>query len=92
MASGAPRLRTAEGKINQVAERVKERRKELKLTQDALCARLASNTEGGWNADRMEIYRIEKGTRIVSDLEMLALAQALECMPDWLFLGKIGAT
>ena len=37
----------------------------------------------------MEIYRIEAGTRIVSDLEMLALAQALECRPMWLFLGEM---
>lgn len=88
MARGAPRLRTADGKVNQVAGRVRTRRKALKLTQDALCARLALETEGRWNADRMEIYRIEAGTRIVSDLEMLALARALECRPMWLFLGE----
>ena len=88
MARGAPRLRTAEGKVNQVAGRVRTRRRELKLTQDALCARLALETEGRWNADRMEVYRIETGTRIVSDLEMLALARALECRPMWLFVGE----
>ena len=66
MARGAPRLRTAQGKVNQVAGRVRLRRRELKLTQDALCARLALETQGGWNADRMEIYRIETGTRLVS--------------------------
>ena len=87
MARGAPRLRTPDGKVNQIAARVRERRIQLKLTQDALCARLALATGGEWNADRMEIYRIESGIRIVSDLEMLALAQALECQPAWLFLG-----
>jgi transcriptional regulator with XRE-family HTH domain len=87
MARGAPRLRTPDGKVNQIALRVRERRAQLKLTQDTLCARLALNTDGGWNADRMEIYRIECGIRIVSDLEMLALARALECDPSWLWLG-----
>ncbi len=89
MARGAPRLRTADGKVNQVGSRVRQRRTELKLTQDALCARLAMSTEGAWNADRMEIYRIEIGTRIVSDLELLALSQALECIPTWLLLGDM---
>ncbi|HLK55237.1 MAG TPA: hypothetical protein VKU00_01655 [Chthonomonadaceae bacterium] len=88
MARGAPRLRTPDGKVNQVAPRVRGRRMELKLTQDLLCARLATVTDGGWNADRMEIYRIESGDRIVSDLEILALAQALECTPLWLLLGE----
>src|SRR5579859_2983895 len=87
MARGAPRLRTPDGKVNQIAVRVRQRRSLLKLTQDALCARLAVATDGGWNADRMEIYRIEAGTRIVSDLELLALAHSLECDPVWLFLG-----
>lgn len=88
MARGSPRLRTPDGKLNQIALRVRERRKALGLTQDALCARLALHTDGAWNADRMEIYRIENGTRIVSDLETLALAEALECSPVWLLLGR----
>ena len=88
MARGSPRLRTPDGKLNQIASRVRERRATLRLTQDALCARLALNTDGAWNADRMEIYRIETGTRIVSDLEALALAEALECSPIWLLLGR----
>src|SRR5579883_3281473 len=87
MARGSPRLRTPDGKLNQIAERVRVRRSHLAMTQDALCARLALTTEGVWNPDRMEIYRIESGIRIVSDLEVMALAQALECNPAWLFLG-----
>jgi transcriptional regulator with XRE-family HTH domain len=88
MARGSPRLRTPDGKLNQISARVRERRTELRLTQDALCARVALNTDGAWNADRMEVYRIETGTRIVSDLEALALAKALECSPVWLLLGR----
>jgi transcriptional regulator with XRE-family HTH domain len=88
MARGSPRLRTPDGKLNQIASRVRERRNSLRLTQDALCARLALNTDGAWNADRMEVYRIETGTRLVSDLEVLALAEALECSPVWLLLAQ----
>lgn len=88
MASGAQRLRTADGRLNQIYSRVQERRRTLNLTQDALCARLALATDGAWNPDRMEIYRIEAGIRIVSDLELLSLAEALTCEPAWLLLGK----
>ncbi len=87
MARGNPRLRTEEGHINGISRRVRERREQIPLTQDALCARLAVATNGGWNADRMEIYRIESGIRTVTDLELRALATALECSPSWLFLG-----
>ncbi len=88
MARGAPRLRTADGRVNDIAERVRARRLELRLTQDGLCGRLAHVTAGAWNADRMEVYRIETGTRIVSDLELRALASALDCDPSWLLLGE----
>ena len=77
MPRGAPRLRTPEGKLNLVAARVRQRRMELKLTQDALCARLATVTDGAWIADRRDIFRIEDGRRSVHDLEIIALAEAL---------------
>ena len=63
MPRGSPRLRAPNGKMNLVYERVKERRLALKLTQDALCARLADVTEGEWIADRRDIFRIEDGRR-----------------------------
>jgi len=87
MAKGQARLRTSEGKLNQIAVRVRQRRNTLKLTQDGLCARLATATDGSWIADRMEIYRIETGLRIVSDLELFALAMALDCRVEWLLTG-----
>lgn len=87
MPRGAPRLRTPDNKINQLGGRVREQRAASKLTQDGLCARLAFVTGGAWNADEQEIFRIEKGVRIVSDLELLALARALDCDPCWLLLG-----
>lgn len=88
MPRGAPRLRTPDGKLNQIGTRVFSRRSELKLTQDAVCARLVEATDGGWNADRREIFRIEDGRRTVTDLEILALSRALNCEPGWLLTGE----
>jgi transcriptional regulator with XRE-family HTH domain len=79
MPRGAPRLRTSDNRQNLIGAQVKNRRGELKLTQDALCARLAAITHGRWNPTIFDIYRIESGRRIVSDLELLALSIALEC-------------
>jgi hypothetical protein len=91
MPRGAPRLRTPDGKLNLVAQRVRVRRAELSLTQDALCARLATATDGAWIADRRDIFRIEDGRRSVHDIELVALAQALECSTSWLLLGDLPA-
>ena len=87
MPRGSPRLRTSDQKKNQIGQRVRHRRARLRITQDALCARLADVTSGGWIPDRKEVFRIEDGQRIVSDLETLALAEALECSPCWLLTG-----
>jgi transcriptional regulator with XRE-family HTH domain len=87
MPKGDARLRARNGHRNQIAVRLKQRRNALKVTQEGLCARLAYVTGGAWNADRQEIVRIESGGRIVSDVELIALARALECHPCWLLLG-----
>jgi transcriptional regulator with XRE-family HTH domain len=79
MPTGAPRLRTPEGHLNSISYRLKARRKILKLTQDNLCGRLATATDGLWAPQWRDIVRIERGTRTVSDLELLALASALQC-------------
>ena len=92
MPRGAPRLRTVQGRINSVGERVEARTLQLKITQDMLCARLAEATQGGWIADRRDIYRIIRGQRIVSDLELVALAGALECDACWLLRGDDNET
>lgn len=87
MPRGHPRIRTPDNKINQLGERVRLSRDDLRLTQDELCARLADVTGGHWVADRRDIFRIENGKRMVSDLEILALANALDCDPGWLLTG-----
>lgn len=73
--------------MNLIGPRVFARRVALKLTQDAVCARLAAATGAVWNPDRREIFRIENGRRTVTDLEIIALAQALKCAPSWLLNG-----
>jgi transcriptional regulator with XRE-family HTH domain len=87
MPLGGPRLRAGDGRSNRCGERVKERRRGLKLNQEQLCARLEDMTDGAWAPDRLEVLRIERGSRIVSDVEVVALAQALECEACWLLLG-----
>jgi hypothetical protein len=79
MPHGAPRLRTSDNKQNIAGPHVRERRRHLQLTQDALCGRLALATNGEWNPTPGDIYRIEAQRRIVADLELVALAEALEC-------------
>jgi len=48
---------------------------------------LAWITKSAWNPGNQEVLRIEHGTRIVTDLEVIALAEALECNPCWLLTG-----
>ena len=88
MGRGPQKVRDEHGHMNQIAPRVQQRRRELDLTQDLLCARIADVTGGQWNPSRKDVGRIETGTRIVSDIEMLYLAQALSCTPCWLFIGE----
>jgi len=88
MPRGAPRLRTSEGKLNQLAARAVARRRELRLGQEDLCGRIARLTEGVWNPTWRDVQRIELGQRIVSDIELLVLARALDCSPCWLLTGQ----
>lgn len=89
MPRGGKRLRTETGRMNGVGVRVRERRHQLKLEQDELCARIARITGGGWNPAWQDMSRIENGFRTVTDLEVVAFAQALECSPFWLLTGQL---
>lgn len=88
MPQGGPRLRADDNKQNTVGERVAQRQRKLRLTQELLTARIAYVTEGGWNPTMKEVYRIEAGTRTVLDVELLALADALDCSACWLLTGQ----
>lgn len=87
MPQGGPRLRAEDGQLNRVGGRVRLRRKELKMQQRSLLGWLAFVTGGGWNPTPQEVLRIENGTRTVTDTEVVALAQALDCDPCWLLVG-----
>jgi transcriptional regulator with XRE-family HTH domain len=85
---------TVQGKRNQIGERMRERRKALRLTFRGLGGRVAAASDGlfddAWVPDDQELARIEKGRRVCSDLELVALARALECEPCWLLVGEAG--
>jgi len=87
MPRGGLRLRTGDGKMNDVGPRVRDRRHLLGLEQDELCARIARETDGGWNPGWQDMSRVENGVRTVTDLEVVALAKTLECSPCWLLTG-----
>lgn len=82
-----PRLRAADGKKNQIGERVKERSRALALTANAVCARIALVTKGEWNPGRQEVVKLMSGRRQVLDVEIVALSRVLEVDPCWLLLG-----
>ena len=76
------------GRMNAAGVRIKQRREELNLSQSDLCARLSDSTFAEFNPERRDIYRLEKGSRKISDVELLALALALDVSPMWLLVGS----
>ena len=87
MPTGPARLRTPDGKMNGLGERVEFQRRKQRLTQDELCGRIAFHSKGEWNPSRLDIVRVEQGRRLVTDLEVKMLAAALECSACWMLLG-----
>ena len=82
------RLRSAAGTKNEVGPRVKAQRKVENLDTDNLAARIRLQTEGAWDVGSQEIYKIEAGRRAVTDVELIALARALNCRPCYLLTGE----
>ena len=75
------RLLTLEGKYNICGDRVRMARESLKLSQEALAARIQLN---GHSLTQKAISRIETGVRVVPDYEIPLLADALKVSPLWL--------
>ena len=69
------------GKKNICGNRVKEARQKLRLSQEALAAKLQVE---GVNIERDSVSRIEIGTRFVADYELLALCSVLNVTPQFL--------
>lgn len=64
--------------MNAVGSQVRLRRKQLGAKLDAMCGRIATATGGVWVPTWRDLQRIERGERIVSDFELVALAAALD--------------
>ena len=69
------------GSKNICGKRIKEARKCLHLTQEALAAKLQV---AGINVERDSVSRMEIGTRFVADFELLILCQVLGVTPAYL--------
>ncbi len=69
------------GNKNICGKRIKEARTRLKLTQEALAARLQV---AGINVERDSVSRMEIGTRFVADFEILILCKVLDVTPAYL--------
>ena len=69
------------GSKNICGQRVKEARKNMKLSQEELAAKLQV---AGVNIERDSVSRIEIGTRFVADYELLVLCKILGVTPSYL--------
>ena len=69
------------GSKNICGQRVKEARKNLKLSQENLAAKLQTE---GVNIERDSVSRIEIGSRFVADYEILILSKILKVTPEYL--------
>lgn len=86
----APRIRAPlTNAFNLVGERVKAHCKTQKIRQNDLIAELATVTGGRWIATRLDITRLQNGTRSCTDSELVAIAVALDVDIIWLLTGDI---
>lgn len=79
------RINTPSVKKNIIGERLKSYRKQNKITQEDLAARLQTK---GLTLDRTAISKIERGERLVPDYEVVAIAKSLKVDIKWLLTGK----
>lgn len=79
------KINTPSTKKNIIGERLKTYRKQNKITQEDLAARLQIK---GLTLDRTAISKIERGERLVADYEVIALAKSLKVDVKWLLTGK----
>ena len=70
-----------EGKSNVSGDRVRELRLRRRLSQSALAAKMQTE---GVIVEQDVISRIESGTRLVTDYELLALTKIFDVSSDWI--------
>lgn len=64
-----------QNKFNMIGSKIKEIRKEQKLSQDFLCARMQTM---GFQISRSDISKIENGKKFIADFEVFGFAKALK--------------
>lgn len=64
-----------EGNFNIIGSRIKAIRKEEKITQEDLCARMQTM---GYQISRSDISKIENCNKFIADFEVLGFAKALK--------------
>ena len=79
------RINTPSLRKNIIGERLKIYRKQNKITQEDLSARLQLK---GLTLDRTAISKIERGERLVPNYEVVAIAKSLKVDVKWLLTGK----
>jgi hypothetical protein len=72
-----PRPRSAEGRMNLCGPAIRERREALGLTRPEFIKRLSNATEGRWSPSEADLVNVERQTRTVTDIELVACAAAL---------------
>jgi transcriptional regulator with XRE-family HTH domain len=77
---------TSSSKINHCGPAVRKLRMKKGWSQERLACQCQLH---GWDASRDVIARIELQTRLVTDLEIIAMAQAFGINPADLLAGKI---
>lgn len=80
-----PKKLSPDGTKNLIGKRVKELRKNKKLSQEEMMSQLQLL---GFDSERGVIKRIENGTRFVNDIEIQALAKFFGVTYDYLIDGK----
>lgn len=70
--------------INIIGYKIRDLRKEQKLSQEYLCARMQTM---GYQICRSDISKIENGKKFISDFEVLGFAKALKTTISKLYEG-----
>jgi transcriptional regulator with XRE-family HTH domain len=78
------RLRAENGDANVTGERLRQRRKELNITQIDMIQRIEVATGGLWSPALQDYKRLEGGRRTCLDIETVCLAKILNCSAGWL--------
>ncbi len=72
------RLRTKEGLLNQIGPQLRRIMDSRSFTNDDVCIAVSTVTKGEWVMQPIDVTHLLSGRRIVSSVELIAMAKALE--------------